>query len=327
MNKTILILAILAASAAASAALAADPSYAVTRRLDLGAPSRWDYTAIDQVRQRLYVTRGDRVDVLALPAGTPVGSIASTQGVHGVAFAQDLRIGFTSNGKSNTVTVFELESLKPIAEIAVKGQNPDAILYVPEAGKVYVFNGKTASYDVIDAKTLQLIASGATTGRPESAVSDGQGRVYFNIEDHPGINVIDTASDKVVATWTLAGCTEPTGLAIDPINARLFSTCQNRIMAVTDSRTGKRVTQFAIGEHPDVAVFDASSKTVLSSDGGGQGTLSITHQDGPDHYTALPNMATVKGAKTMAMDSVTKTVYLPSVVADKFVVLVAEHAK
>jgi DNA-binding beta-propeller fold protein YncE len=247
--------------------------------------------------------------------------------VHGVAFAQDLKIGFTTNGKSNSVTVFELDSLKPIGEIAVKGQNPDAILYVPEVGKVYVFNGKTASYDVIDARTRKVVGSGAASGRPESAVSDGRGRVYFNIEDHSGIDVIDTASDKVVAKWTLAGCDEPSGLAIDPVRSRLFSSCQNRIMAVTDSRTGKRVTQFTIGEHPDAAVFDAATRTVLTSGGGGAGTLAIVRQDSANHYTVLQSVQTAKGAKTMAMDDLSKTVYLPTVVGDRFVVLVVERAR
>ena len=303
-------------------ALGVEPgAYEVVRRLPLGAATAWDYTAIDAQRQRLFVTRGDHVDVIEIPSGKGVGIIANTQGVHGVAFAQDLHLGFTSNGKANSVTVFDLDTLAVKAEVKLAGKNPDAILYEPSVHRLYVFNGGSANVEVIDASSLKLIETVKATGRPEFAVTDGHAKVYFNIEDRAEINVIDAATNKLLSSWPLNGCKEPTGLALDVKNSRLFSACRNGIVAVTDANTGKHVTDFAIGERPDAVIYDAETRTVLTSGGGG--TLAIAHQDDADHYTVRPSLVTAKGAKTMAMNPTDKTVYLPTVVGGRFMLVVA----
>ena len=305
-------------------AMAADAgSYEVVQRLPLGAATKWDFISIDAQRQRLFVTRGDRVDVVAIPSGKTVGVIANTQGVHGVAIAQDLKLGFTSNGKTNSVTVFDLESLATQAEIPLKGKNPDVILYEPLTHKVYAFNGSSADFEVIDATTLKVVDSVKVGGRPEFALSDEHGKIFFNVEDKSELHVIDVASNKVVAKWPLKGCVEPTGLAMDVKNARLFSACANGVAVVTDAHSGKKVAHFAIGEHPDAVIYDADTRTVLTSGGGGTGTLTVAHQDDADHYTVSAKLVTEKGAKTMAMNPLDKKVYLPTVLADQFVLLVA----
>lgn len=305
-------------------ALAADvSSYEVVQRLPLGAATKWDFISFDALHQRLFVTRGDRVDVVEIPSGKIVGTITHTQGVHGVALAPDLKLGFTSNGKTNSVTVFDLDSLAPKAEIALKGKNPDVILYEPLTHKVFVFNGASADFEVIDTATLKVIDSVKVNGRPEFAVSDERGKIFFNVEDKSELHVIDAHSNKVLAKWALKGCVEPTGLAMDLKNARLFSACANGIAVVTDAHSGQQVSQFAIGEHPDAVIYDAETRTVLTSGGGGNGTLSFARQIDADHYSVLPKLLTEKGAKTMAMNPIDKTVYLPTVVGDQFVMVVA----
>ena len=300
------------------------PDYTLAQPLQLGAASKWDFISLDALRQRLFVTRGDRVDVVEIPSGKIIGTVPNTLGVHGVALAQDLKLGFTSNGKTNSVTVFDLETLEHKVDIALSGKNPDVILYEPLGQKLYVFNGASGNVEVIDSHSLKVVATVKATGRPEFAVSDGHGKIYFNVEDKGEIDVIDTASHKLVATWPLKGCVEPTGLAMDVKNARLFSACANGMMAVTDANTGKRVAQFAIGEHPDAVIYDEDSHDVLTSGGGGTGTLALAHQLDADHYTVRPMLITAKGAKTMAMNPGDKTVYLPTVAGDKFVLLVAQ---
>jgi YVTN family beta-propeller protein len=315
---------ILLAGLCCGSALAAEPdAYEVVQRLPLGAVTKWDFISFDAQRQHLFVTRGDRVDVVEIPSGQVVGAIANTQGVHGVAIAQDLKLGFTSNGKTNSVTVFDLESFKSTAEIALTGKNPDVILYEATLHKLYVFNGGSANFEVIDATSLKVVDTVKASGRPEFAVADGNGKIYFNVEDKGEINVIDAKSNKVVAKWPLKGCTEPTGLALDVKNSRLFSACANGIVVVTNAKNGKQVAKFAIGEHPDAVIYDADTRTVLTSGGGGTGTLALAHQDDADHYTVRPNLVTEKGAKTMVMNPADKTVYLPTVVSDAFVLLVA----
>jgi YVTN family beta-propeller protein len=311
----------LALAATAAQAAPAGPAYTMQQRWELGAASRWDYLDIDPVRRRLYITRGDRVQVLDLESGKPIGEIAGTAGVHGIAFAQDLRLGFTSNGRSDSVTIFDLDTLHPKQELKVSGSNPDAILYERLSRKVYTFNGKSSDVSVIDALTLQPVATIKVGGKPEVAVSDNAGRIFVNIEDTAEIAVIDVRSDKILARWALKGCDQPTGIALDQAHARLFSVCHNKVMAVIDSNNGRRVAEVPIGERPDAAAYDPASATVFSSNG--DGTLSVIRQIDADHYTALAPLPTVKGARTMALDHVSKKIYLPSVVDQVFTVVVA----
>lgn len=293
--------------------------YAVKQRIALGDASRYDYLDIDTVRHHLFISRGDHVQVLDLPSGQPAGEIANTAGVHGIAFAQDLKLGFTSNGRANSVSVFDLDTLKVKQEVKVSGTNPDAILYEPVSHKLYTFNGKSADVTVFDARTMQVVATIKVSGKPEFAAADG-GRVFVNIEDKAEIAVLDVATDKVVATWPLKGCDEPSGLALDRAHARLFSVCGNKAMIVTDAKTGRQVASLAIGEHPDAAAYDAASATVYASNGGG--TLSVIHQVDADHYQPAQSVPTEKGARTMALDSATRTVYLPLVSNKVFTLLV-----
>jgi len=318
MKSKKIIASLLLAGLCAAGAHAA-PAYSVQQKWALGEASKWDYTDIDPVRHRLYVTRGTRVQVLDLPSGQVAGEIAGTAGVHGVAFAQDLKLGFTSNGRANSVTVFDLDTLKVKQELPIPGQNPDAILYEPQSHKLYTFNGNSGDVTVIDAVALKVLATIKVGGKLEFAVSDGAGKIFFNIEDKADIGVIDVAANKLATRWHLAGCEEPSGLAIDVQHARLFSVCQNQVMAVTDAKTGKRVADVAIGEHPDAAVYDDASGTVFSSNGGG--TLSVVRQIDADHYDASQAL-TLKGARTMAMDHASKVVYLPTVLDKVFTVLV-----
>ncbi len=323
IKAVLFVAATLAAPLSQVSSYAAETRYAVLDHWTLGDASKWDYTDIDVVRHRLFISRGDRVQVLELPSGKQIGEVPGTKGVHGVAFAQDLKLGFTSNGASSSVTVFDLDTLQIKQEIPSAGINPDAILYEPGSHKLFVFNGKSNDVTLIDAVSLKTIATIAASGRPEFAVSDGAGKVFFNIEDKSEMNVIDVATNKLVSKWSLKGCEEPSGLAIDTAHARLFSVCQNKIMVVTDAKTGRRIANVAIGEHPDAVIYDASTATIYSSNGDAGGSLTVIRQDDADRYSVIANVVTSKGAKTMAMDQVSKKIYLPTVVDNKFTVLVA----
>ncbi|NVD71847.1 YncE family protein [Duganella sp. BJB1802] len=317
ISGTMLSLGLLLA-AALPAAHAAD--YAVRQTWTLDQAGRWDYLEVDPVRHRLFVTRGDRVQVLDLSSGKVAGQIGGLQRAHGVAFAQKLNLGFASSGGGNSVVVFDLATLQTRQEVKVAGQNPDAILFEEGSGKLYTFNGKTNNVSVFDAASMAPKATIEVGGKPEFAVTDGK-RIYVNIEDKAEIAVIDIATDRQVARWPLAGCEEPTGLALDAAHRRLFSACQNGVLAVTDAASGKAVARAAIGKGSDAVVFDAASATVFSSNG--DGTLSMIHQDDADHYAKAATLRTEKGARTMAMDHDGGAVYLPTVVDKHFTVIVA----
>ena len=199
--------------------------------------------------------------------------------MHGIAFAPELKRGFTSNGRANTVSAFALDSLQTIQESPVAGKKPDAILYEPRFQHVFTADGASDDIDVLDPMTLQVVEAIALPGPPEFMATDGAGTVFVNIENEAAkLVAIDARTFKVKAAWNLPGCSRPTGLAIDAENHRLFSVCENRVMAVTDSASGKQVALVPIGAGPDAAAFDRDLGYVFASNGI-DGTLTVIHQD------------------------------------------------
>lgn len=321
---------------------AAGPGYALTARWNVGGAGSWDYLSVDEARRRLFVTRGDHVAVLDLADGSALGQVGPTNGVHGVALAPRLGKGYASNGRSDSVTVFDLKTLATTATIAIAGHNPDAIVFDAPTSRVFTFNGRSHDATVIDATTDQAVATIPLTGKPEFAVSDGNGRLYVNIEDRAELTAIDTRVAKVRETWPLADCEEPSGLALDAHHARLFSVCQNGHMVVTDAHSGRHVATVPIGRGPDAVAFDPTRGLVFSANGE-DGTLSVIQQESADRYAVLGNLPTQRSARTLALDPATHWIYLagaefeprpaarqthqrPSMKADSFVVLVAAPA-
>jgi YVTN family beta-propeller protein len=300
----------------ASGALAADrpaandaDGYSVLHRHVLGGDGGWDYLALDSAARRVYVSHGDIVLVVDADSGKSVGSIGGLAGVHGIALAPAMHRGWISNGRSNTVTVFDTATLKTTGTIKVSGENPDAILYEPASQRVFTFNGRSRNATAIDANSGKVLATIALPGKPEFAVSDGHGHVYVNIEDKSELVDLDPASGKLRATWSLAPGESPSGLALDNPHHRLFAVCDNRQMIVLDAQSGKRVASVPIGDGPDAATFDASRGIVFSSNGQ-SGTLTVVHEDDPDHYHVVATVPTQTTARTMALDPTTGNVYL-----------------
>jgi uncharacterized protein (DUF885 family) len=288
---------------------AAAAQYALQRQFTLGGAGGWDYLTADPGTGRLFISRGDRVLVVNVADGTLAATIANTAGVHGIALAHELGQGFTSNGRADTITVFDLASLKPTATIPVNGHNPDAILYDDASRHVYTFNGRSQDISIVDPAENRVLALLPAGGKPEFAAADGAGRIFYNIEDTGELGVIDSLAGRQLATWKLPGCEEPTGLALDRRHARLFSVCGNGILAVTDAVSGKPVAQVPIGHGPDAAAYDAERGLVFSSNGA-DGTLTVIHEDDPDHYQVLATVPTQKSARTMALDPQSHRVYL-----------------
>lgn len=290
-------------------ALAGTGGWQVLHRHALGGPGGWDYLALDQAAQHLYVSRSDRVLVLDARDGKQIGTIGGLSGVHGVALADDLHRGFISNGRANTVTVFDPATLKVEQTVAVAAKDPDGIVYDPFSKRVFTFNGDSNDASVIDATNGKLLGHITLPGRPEFPVSDGHGHVFDNIESRNELVEIDPVAMKVTATWPLKNCDSPSGLAIDVAHQRLFSVCQNGTMAVTDSANGKQVASVPVGKGPDAARFDPQRQLVFSSNGR-SGTLTVVHEDTPDTYRVLANVPTQTSARTMALDEASGDIFL-----------------
>ncbi|HEY6270955.1 MAG TPA: YncE family protein [Terriglobales bacterium] len=292
-----------------SAKAFAPAQYQLKQKFTLGGDGGWDYLTYDAAGKRLFISRATRVQVVDPAKGTVIAEIPNTNGVHGIALAHDLGKGFTSNGRDNTVTVFDLKTLKETGRITLEGaQNPDAILYDPYSKRVFTFNGRTSNATAIDATKDTVVGNIPLDGKPEFAATDGKGKVFVNIEDKNELTAIDSKTATVTNTWPLTGCEEPSGLAIDLKHHRLFSGCHNKVMAVTDAENGKVLTTVPIGEGVDANAFDPGTDLAFSSNG--DGTLTVVHEDSPEKFTVVQNAQTQRAARTMALDPDDHQVFL-----------------
>jgi len=305
-----ILLAGFTAAIPAAAGAPGSSGYHVVKTIPIGGEGGWDYAVADGDARRVYVSHATHVVVLDAESGAIVGDIPDTQGVHGVALAPDLGRGFVSDGRANSVTIFELKTLKTIAVESTGGQNPDAIYYDAATKRVLAFNGRSGNATVFDGADGTVAGTIPVGGKPEFAAGAGDGRVFVNIEDKSELLEIDAQKLTVLHRWPLAPCEEPTGLAMDAKSRRLFAVCENKMMAVVNADSGKVEATPEIGEGPDAAAFDPGRQLVFSSNGG-SGTLTVIHEDSPDKYTVVENAATKKYARTMALDTKTHKIYLP----------------
>ena len=301
---------ILISSIAVGSALASTPNYAVLKKFSLAGEGGWDYMAIDSATHRLFISRSTRVQVMDIDNGKLIGEIPGTVGVHGIALDHRLGRGYTSNGRENTVTVFDLKSLKEISKIKVPGNNPDGILFDSASNRVFTFNGKSHDATAIDVSTNKVVGTIPLPGKPEFPQSDGKGSVFVNIEDKSEINQIDTKALKVTKSWSIAPAEGPSGLAIDVAHHQLFSVTDG-LMAISDTTAGKLFQTTKIGNGPDAAAYDASFGVAFSSNGD-DGTLSVVVRKPNGAFETVQTLATQKGARTMALDSKTHKIYLIS---------------
>lgn len=318
-HAALLLLAASAACICAVRAFASDSSYSVIKKIPIPGQGNWDYLTIDEDARRLYVSHGTQVEVLDVDSGAIVGKIENTQGVHGIAIAPDIGRGFISDGQSSTVTIFDLKTLKTIAEVPT-GKKPDAIIYDPATSRVFAFNGGSNSATVIEGKDGKVAGTIDLGGGPEFAAADGNGYVYNNLEDEGVVLKINSRTLKVEHRWPTAPCSSPSSMAIDRANRRLFLGCRSKVMAVMNADSGHVITTLPIGDHVDATAFDVETRLIFNSNG--EGTVTVIHQESPDKYSVAETVKTLPRAKTSALDPKTHQLFLSTAESGQFEVLV-----
>ena len=280
----------------------------VVNTFHIASSGGWDYIAVGPVHDWLYVSHGTQVNILDKKTGDSAGVIENTTGVHGIAFDIVNNKGFTSNGRLNTVTVFDMNTNKVLAQIPV-GRNPDAIFYELFSKKIITCNGLGKSLSIIDPVSNKVTDSVDVGGKPETAVSDDAGKIYVNIEDKNEIIVVDMKTFKVLHHWNIAPGDGPSGLAIDKITKRLFAGC-DKLLMVIDATNGKVISKLEIGDGCDGVAFDPATNNIYSSNG--DGTLTVIQEVDPEKFIVVENVVTKKSARTLALDKISHLVYLPA---------------
>jgi hypothetical protein len=301
--------------------LGAAGEYQVIKRIPIPGDSGWDYITADTEGRRLYVPHGTEVVVLDLDSGRVVGSITGQRGVHGVAIVREFGHGFISATDPGSVTTFDLKTLAVVDKVRV-GDDPNGIIYDPLTKRIFTADRGSKRLTAIDAKTGKVVgAVDDLGGRTEHLASDEAGHVFLNMQDVGKLHKIDAKDLKVLETWTVAPpCGQPSSMDIDRPHNRVFIGCRGggsaqpstpSLLAVVDAANGKVVATQPLGPGVDALEFDAQSGLIYVSTGGGDGALSIFHEDTPDKYTLVQAVKTLPGARTMALDHKTGRVYLP----------------
>ena len=288
----------------------ADGPYHFIKEIPVGTDGFWDGLIVDSAAQRLYVSHATQVVVIDLAKDAVVGEITNTPGVHDIAVAPKLNRGFVSNGREAKASIVDLKTLQTISKVDT-GPNPDAILFEPGQNEVYAFNGRGQSATVIAADSGKVVTTIPLGGKPEFAEADPEsGRVFDNLEDKSEVAVIDTKTHQVVNRWPIAPGESASGIAIDVKHHRLFLGCDNQLMVMMDSTSGKVLATVPIGEGVDGATFDPGTQLAFTSCGQ-SATVTIAREDA-DKLTVVQVLKTERGARTMALDPITHKIYLPA---------------
>lgn len=287
---------------------ATSQNYKVSKKIAVAGDDGWDYLAVDDVNQHLFVSHGNVVNVIDIKSQETLATIPDTKGVHGIAIANDLNKAFITDGKENAVTIVDLKTFELIEKVIIEGQKPDAVLYDKFSQKVFTFNAKSKDATVLDAISNKIVKTIPFGGKPEFSVTNTKGLIYVNIEDKNEIKTIDAKTLEVIATWSISPGDEPSGLAIDLETNRLFSVCGNNLMVVVDASNGKIIKTLPIGDGCDGVAFDADKKLAFSSNG--IGTITVVKENSESDFSVLQTVTTQKGARTITLNKSTHQLYL-----------------
>ena len=293
----------IAAALLLAAAALAQSTYKQIGAYPLPGDTGWDYLTYDSAANRIFIAHGTSILVVD-PEGKKLGELPAN-GAHGVALVQDKNLGFSSNGRAGSVTVFDLQTLKPIQDIKA-GENPDAIIYDPFSKNVIVMNGRSKDLMAIDPDSKKVIATVPLGGKLEFAAA-APGKVFVNVEDTGEIAVVDSNGWKAINRWKLPDCEEPSGLAITEKHDTLFTVCGNAKMLVLDAESGKVLASVKTGDGTDAAAYDPELGYAFASNG--EGTLTVIKKSG-SAWVAEQNVPTMKSARTMTLDPKSHKVFL-----------------
>jgi DNA-binding beta-propeller fold protein YncE len=280
-----------------------------------GGGEYYDYITADPIARRVYVSHGTEVVILNADDFSVAGKIEGLSRCHGIAVARDLGKGFITDGDSKAgatvqeVAVFDLKTLKITGHIKTDQPDTDAIIYEPVTKKIFSFNGDSHNTTIIDAVKESVITNLDLVGKVEFPAVDGKGMVYDNNPEKNDIVAIDARTNTIKSRWPTAPEGNPTSMAIDQKNRRLFSGGRGpQFVIMMDADTGKVLQSYPISGGVDANAFDPGTGMLFVATR--EGMMHIYHEDSPDKLSEVEAVKTEYGAKTLQVDPKTHNVFL-----------------
>lgn len=222
--------------------VAADDGYRVLSRIETAGAGAAQAFRVDSVARRLYAAREGGVDVYDIDTGSRTGTVAVPGMVGGIALAPDLKRGYASATASNQVVVFDLSSLAVVATVASTGQEPREIEYEARTKRAYVSNTESGGLTVLDGVTGRVEGSLALGGSLRQASADGRGHLFVADQTKNVLHVVDTAALKSLGEISVWPGTQPTAIANDIAERRLYVACGNGQMIIVDPDPGQMIS-------------------------------------------------------------------------------------
>jgi len=280
-------------------------------KFNIGGDGGTDYLTAEPGTGRVFVSRGTHVMVVDGATGKVLGDIPDTPRNHGIALAPTSNHGFITSAGDSTVTMFDLRTLAVIKKIKILTGGLDGIMYDDFSDRIILTNHSRpiGTAVALDAKTGDIVGTAELEDNgPEGAASDGKGKIFVNNEGKNTIQVLDVKTMHVLASWPLAPCDGPTGIAYDRATNRIFSGC-GKTSVVVDAMSGKVVATIANGDGVDALGWDPAQHLIYIP-AGRDSSVTVVREDAPDKYTVVATVATMRGAKTITVDTVKHVAYL-----------------
>jgi DNA-binding beta-propeller fold protein YncE len=313
MRQCGLYLALVVALAPSRYADAQDPpagqvTYRTVNTVFLGSPEEWDYIYVDAAAKRVFVAHGTEITVVDGDSGALLGRVPGFSGVHGLVAIPELGRGYAVSRGAHTVNSFDLKSLQIVKSIPVSS-HADSMAFDSITKRILVTDGEASIATIVDLGTDSAVSTVQLGGVAEQAIADGQGRVFINVADQREIVRLDMRTAKIGARWQIPSCNSPHGISMDYKSKRLFVSCENSLLLVVSSSTGRVLSSIPIGKGTDGCAFDEKRRRVFSSNGW-DGTLSVISEDSQGRYRFLTDVPTAKFGRTMALNQDTGRIYI-----------------
>lgn len=295
--------------------------YHLIKTIPIQGDWTWDYIGMDPDHRHVLVSHGPELEILNADTYRVDGKIVapdvdfskpetlSRMDVRGGAAAEDIGRGFVPNAHDGSVSIFDLNTLKVLANVKV-GDNPDGYLYDPATQRGFTFSNRIKGAVAIDLRDAKMAGEVALGSKPEAGAADGKGHIFVNLQEKDQVARIDSRNLKLEATWPTGACKQPTSMAIDAANDRLFVGCRgdSPTLVVMDTTNGKIITSLPIGEGTDAAAFDAEKKLAFTSNG--EGSITVIQEQSPDKFAVIDTVKTEPGARTMTLDTKSHKLFL-----------------
>jgi YVTN family beta-propeller protein len=214
----------------------------------------------------------------------------------------------------STVTIIDADTQKGLADLMLPGKLGFA--QTDGKGTVYVNitdRNQIASFSAQGIESRLRTLAGVLpldAAKGDAPKSEGAVAPTLTIDWSDGVSENQPIPRQLHTFRLGSDCPSPKGLAVDGVNQRLFTACDNMKLEVLNASNGQMMASLPIGAGTDAVGYDANRGLIYASNGGGVGSLTVIRQHLTDSYAVIQELPTRARARTLAVNPASGEVYL-----------------